>query len=79
MSRYKMAMSESHKLQDNVHRALLRQHVSTDALEQLKTLLQLTVNGTEFRAFVFFTLHLATLSTFIASVMKYIVVLAQLN
>ena len=74
-----MAMSESHKLQDNVHRALLLQHVSTDALEQLKMLVQLTVNEIKFTAFGFFTLNLATLSTFVASVMTYIVVLAQLN
>ena len=75
-----MAMSEAHKLQDNVQRALLRQHVSTDALEQLKLFsVQLTVNGIKFTAFGFFTLNLATLSTFIASVITYIIVLVQLN
>ena len=75
-----MAMSEAHKLQDNVQRALLRQHISTDALEQLKLFsVQLMVNGIKFTAFGFFTLNLATLSTFIASVITYIIVLVQLN
>ena len=75
-----MAMSEANKLQDSVQRALLRQHVSTDTLEQLKMFsMQLTVNRVKFTAFGFFTLNLATLSTFIASVITYIVVLAQLN
>jgi hypothetical protein len=74
-----MAMSDAHKLQDNVQSGLLRQHVNTDALEQLKMSVQLTVNGIKFTAFGIFTLNLATLFTFIASVIKYIVVLAQLN
>jgi hypothetical protein len=74
-----MTMSDAHKLYDNVHRALLRQHVSTDALEQLKVSVQLTVNKVQFPAFRFLTLNLATLSTFIASFINYIVVLAQLN
>jgi hypothetical protein len=75
-----MAMSEAHKLQDNVQRALLRQNVTTDLLEQLKIFsVQLTVNGIKFTAFGFFTLNLATLSTFIASVITYIIVLVQLN
>jgi hypothetical protein len=75
-----MAMSEAHKLQDNVQRALLRQHVTTEALKQLKLFsVQLTVNGIKFTAFGFFTLNLATLSTFIASVITYIIVLVQLN
>lgn len=70
-----MTKSEAHKFHDNVYRALWRQHVSTDALEQLKILsVQLTVNGIKFTAFGYWTLP-----TVIASVVKYIVVLAQLN
>jgi hypothetical protein len=75
-----MAMCEAHKLQDNVQRALLRQNVTTDLLEQLKMFsVQLTVNGINFTAFGFFTLNLATLYTFIASLITYIIVLVQLN
>jgi hypothetical protein len=75
-----LTMSEACKLQDNVQRALLRHHVSPEALEQLKMFsVQLAVNTIKFTAFGFFTLNLSTLSTFFASVITYIVVLAQFN
>jgi hypothetical protein len=75
-----VAMSEARNLQDSVQRALLRQHVNTGTLKQLKLFsMQLKVNRIKFTAFGFFTLDLATLSTFIASVITYTVVLAQLD
>jgi hypothetical protein len=75
-----MTTSEAKKIQDNVQCILLRQHVRTEILEQLKMFsTQLTVNRIEFTAFGFFTLNLSTLSTFIASVITYIVVLEQMK
>jgi hypothetical protein len=75
-----MTTSEAKKIQDNVQCILLRQRVRTEILEQLKMFsTQLTVNRIEFTAFGFFTLNLSTLSTFIASVITYIVVLDQMK
>jgi hypothetical protein len=75
-----IATSEAKKIQDNVQCILLRQHVRTEILEQLKMFsTQLTVNRIEFTAFGFFTLNLSTLSTCIASVITYIVVLDQMK
>ncbi|KDR17647.1 hypothetical protein L798_08354 [Zootermopsis nevadensis] len=75
-----MATSEAKKIQDNVQCTLLRQHLRTETLEQLKLFsTQLTVNRIEFSAFGFFTLNLSTLSTFLVSVITYIVVLEQIK
>jgi hypothetical protein len=75
-----MATCEAKKIQDNVQCILLRQHVRTEILEQLKHFsTQLTVNRIEFSAFGFFTPNLSTLSTFIVSVITYIIVLEQMN
>jgi hypothetical protein len=75
-----MTTSEAKKIQDNVQCILLRQHVRTEILEQLKLFsTQLTVNRIEFSAFGFFTLNLSTLSTFIVSVITYIIVVEQMK
>jgi hypothetical protein len=75
-----MATTQARKLQDNVQRILLRQHIRPKTLEQLKLFsAQLIVNRIEFTAFGFFTLNLSTLSTFTASVMTYVVVVEQIK
>lgn len=75
-----VTMSEAKKIQDSVQWLLLRQHITADITEQLKLFSkQLTVNSIEFTAFGFITLNLSALSTFIASVITYIVVLEQMK
>jgi hypothetical protein len=75
-----MATSEAKKIQDNVQIILLHQNIGTETLEQLKLFsTQLTTNTIKFTAFGFFTLSLSTFSTFIASVITYIVVLEQMK
>jgi hypothetical protein len=75
-----MATSEAKKIQDNVQLILLHQNIRRETLEQLKLFsTQLTVNAIKFTAFGFFTLSLSTLSTFIASVITYIIVLEQIK
>ncbi|PNF32650.1 hypothetical protein B7P43_G15052 [Cryptotermes secundus] len=75
-----MATSEARKIQDNVQIILLRQNIREETMEQLKLFsAQLTANMIRFTAFGFFTLSLSTLSTFIASVITYIVVLEQMK
>jgi hypothetical protein len=75
-----MTTSEAKKVQDNVQLILLHQNIRTETLEQLTLFsTQLTVNTIKFTAFGFFTLSLSTLSTFIASVITYIIVLEQIK
>jgi hypothetical protein len=75
-----MATSEAHRIQDNVQYLLLRQNVRNEVLEQLKLFsCQLTVNKIHFTAFGFFSVNLKTLSTFVASVLTYIIVFEQMK
>jgi hypothetical protein len=75
-----MATYEANRTQDNVQRLLLRQNIRIEALEQLRLFSsQLIVNKIEFTAFGFFSVNLTTLSTFIASVVTYIIVFEQMK
>jgi hypothetical protein len=75
-----MTTSEAKKIQDNVQLLLLHQNIRKETLKQLKLFsTQLTANTIKFTAFGFFTFSLSTLSTFIASVITYIVVLEQIK
>ena len=72
--------SEADKIPDNVQYLLLRHNVRHEVLEQLKLFSsQLAVNKIDFTAFGFFSVNLKNLSTFVASVMTYIVVLEQMK
>jgi hypothetical protein len=75
-----MATSEANKIQDNVQHLLLRKNVRSEVLEQLKLFsCQLVVNRIEFTACGFFSVNLKTLSTFVASVLTYIIVFEQMK